>query len=318
LRLRIDEAQVGMRLDQALAAGVPGLSRARAQRLIAGGKLRRRDAEGLRRPVAKGAVVQLGDVLELEREDVAAARARPDPSTPLVVVYETDDVVIIDKPAGMPSAPRDGDELGCAANALVARYPEMADVGYAALEPGLCHRLDNDTSGLLLAARNQSAFEELATALRSGQLDKRYVLVCSDGPSLGDDGQIDWPIAPHAADARKMVACDPADHTPIRGTPRAAKTHYKVVRRSAGRALVEASAAAAGRHQIRIHFSKLSCSLVGDPVYGGEVVAGFDRHALHATQIRWSGGRVASFDVESVLPVDLLALCPVCDTPTST
>ena len=131
--------------------------------------------------MAKGQLVQCGDVLELDSGDVEQPCAAADHSLSLPVVLLSDDVVIVDKPAGMPSAPRDGEELGCVANGLLATFPEMAQVGYGPLEPGLCHRLDNDTSGLILAARHAEAFDELTHAIRSGRVDKTYELICADG-----------------------------------------------------------------------------------------------------------------------------------------
>src|SRR5690606_15540049 len=107
-------------------------------------------------PAAKGIHVRKGQRVsfKLPPED----RAHPNAELPLVVVLERDDLVVVDKPAGEACVPLSGDERGCTANALIARYPEMRDVGYGPREPGLLHRLDNDTSGLLLAARNASTF----------------------------------------------------------------------------------------------------------------------------------------------------------------
>ncbi|MFP6684124.1 MAG: RluA family pseudouridine synthase [Polyangiaceae bacterium] len=317
LRLRVDELHAGRRLDQALVGLIPALSRARAQKLIASKKVCRVDSSGRRRPVAKGELVQCGDVLELESADIEQPRATADHDLSLRVVLLSDDVVIVDKPAGMPSAPRDGAELGCVANGLVAAFPEMAQIGYGPLEPGLCHRLDNDTSGLILAARHADAFDELTHAIRSGRVDKTYELICADGPELMDDGEITWPIAPHATNPRKMVTCPGVQDPASRGRPRPATTRYTVLQRDHGRAHVRASAASAGRHQLRIHFASLGCPLLGDMLYGGERVDGAQGHVLHATSIRWSGGQVPSFSALSSASFNLLALCTVCGSPTS-
>jgi 23S rRNA pseudouridine1911/1915/1917 synthase len=316
LRLRVDELYAGRRLDQALAGSIPGLSRSRAQQLIASKKVSRVDPSGRRRPVAKGQLVQSGDLLELDSDDIEPPRAAADHTLSLPVVFLSDDVVIVDKPAGMPSAPRDGEELGCVANGLLAAFPEMAQIGYGPLEPGLCHRLDNDTSGLILAARHADAFDELTQAIRSGRVDKTYELICADGPELMDGGEITWPIAPHATNPRKMVICHAVQGSASRGRPRPATTRYTVLERHHGRARVEASASCAGRHQLRIHFASLGSPLLGDTLYGGARVDGVQGHALHATSIRWSGGEVPAFSARSSPSFNLLVLCAVCDSPT--
>src|SRR5262249_5589367 len=145
--------------------------------------------------------------VEVEIEPIEdAGRALPDAGVPLVIAFETERVVIVDKAPGVPSAPIAPGEKGTIANALVARYPEMAALGFSPREPGLCHRLDTGTSGLLLAARTAAAFTTLTSALKEGRLDKRYLLLVS-AADLPESGTIDFPLAPHPKDRRRVYAC---------------------------------------------------------------------------------------------------------------
>lgn len=301
----VPEGLEGARLDKAaveLASGL--LSRAKVKRAIEAGEVR---VNGRRRP--KGAVVAKGDVISLEGAvAVADDAATPDPGAPLVVRFESTKVVIADKPAGQATAPLRGGETGTLANALVGRYPELAGIGYAPREPGLLHRLDTDTSGLVVAARTPDAFERLKGALKNGRITKRYLLLCAE-EALPDDGTISFPIASHPKDQRRVLACShPRDV--MRYAPRPASTRYHVVKRAGAWALVEAEVSRALRHQIRAHFAAIEHPLVGDALYGGPAIEGLGRHALHASFVAWDGDGDAQlrFSVESPLPAELAAV----------
>jgi 23S rRNA pseudouridine1911/1915/1917 synthase len=293
----------GVRLDRAAAALDPSLSRARLKRAIDEGAVK---VNGRRRP--KGAVVATGDTIVIDIGEVpnVDAPAVPEPDAPLDVVFEGEGVVVVNKPAGMPTAPLRPGETGTLANALVGHYPEIAGIGYSPRDPGLMHRLDNDTSGLVVAARSKEAFETLKGALDAGGINKSYLLVCGSG--LADRGTIEFPITNHPKDQRRVYACvHPRDV--MRYAPRPASTQYSVVKRSGGLALVEAKVARALRHQIRVHFAALGFPLSGDTLYGGEPVPGLERHALHASRIAFTGGPgVAKFDVTCDLPADMAAI----------
>ena len=180
-------------------------------------------------------------------------------------MLETPDVVVVEKPAGQPSAPIERGELGAVANALVARFPEMARVGYSAREPGLCHRLDTGTSGLLVAARTRAAFEAITGGIKEGRLDKRYLLLCAE-EGLPDASEIDFPLAPDPKHKGRVLACvHPRDVARL--APRPASTTFRVLRRANGWAEVEARAGRAARHQIRAHFAAL-----GHPARGRRAV----------------------------------------------
>jgi 23S rRNA pseudouridine1911/1915/1917 synthase len=282
----------------------PSLSRARVKRAIEAGGVR---VNGRR--AAKGAALAAGDVVELDPSHIADpdAPAVPTPDAPLVVRYESPTVVVCDKAAGQATAPLRPGETGTLANALVGRYPDLAGIGYSPREPGLVHRLDGDTSGLVLAARTAEAFDALKAALKEEKLEKRYLLVCAE-EGLPDEGTIEFPIANHPKDQRRVYPCvHPRDV--MRYQPRPASTHYVVKQRGERWALVEASISRALRHQIRAHLAAIGHPLAGDVLYGGAEIHALGRHALHASRIAYAGGGgVEAFDVESPLPPEMAAL----------
>jgi 23S rRNA pseudouridine1911/1915/1917 synthase len=313
VRIPITEADAGARLDKLLVQKVPGLGRREAKRLFEEGKVRLVSGERGRRAV-KGDVAAAGDALEIDLDESAqGSAALPDPEAPLHVLLETPQVVVLDKPAGQPTAPLDPGERGTLANALLARYPEVAGFGFSPREPGLVHRLDTGTSGVVLAARTAAAFSVLSTALKEGRLDKRYLVICA-GEGLPESGTIDIPLAPHPKDKRRVYAAiHPRDVARL--APRPATTTYQKLREHGPWALVEVKAPKAARHQIRAHFAAIDHPLAGDTLYGGPPLPGRDpeaegaRHALHAHHLVWKGdATVPAFAVESPLPPDLEAL----------
>jgi 23S rRNA pseudouridine1911/1915/1917 synthase len=169
------------------------------------------------------------------------------------------------------------------------------------------HRLDTETSGVVVAARTAAAFDVLKAALREGKLDKRYWLVCS-AEDLPDEGVIEFPIANHPKDQRRVLPCvHPRDV--MRYEPRPASTRYRVQKRVGMWALVEAKVGKALRHQIRAHFAAIGHPLAGDELYGGPPIRALGRHALHASRVAFEGGGgVEAFDVTAPLPADMAGL----------
>ncbi len=296
----VTEELSGERLDKAVVALVAGASRARVKKAIEEGAVR---VNG--RVLPKGGVVQAGDVISLDEALVQTADGCvPEPDAPLTVRWESDAVIVVEKPAGQATAPLRADETGTLANALLGHYPELAGIGYSPREPGIVHRLDTETSGLVVVARTAKAFETLREALQSERIAKEYLLVCrSEG--LPDEGTIEHPIANHPKDKRRVYPCiHPRDV--MRYSPRPAVTKFTVVRRVGDLALVRATAARAVRHQIRAHFASIDHPLVGDSLYG-EASPAIGRHALHACHVVFDGEGIA-FDVSSDLPVDMARL----------
>jgi 23S rRNA pseudouridine1911/1915/1917 synthase len=298
----------GARLDKGIAQLLPELSRARIKRAIELGAVR---VNGRRMP--KGGTLSEGDDVRIDVAQVADLPAVGSPGAPLRIVLETEQIVIVDKPAGQATAPLRPGEVGTLVNAVLGRFPELvpygpdAFIGHSAREPGIIHRLDTETSGAVVVARTAAAFETLKAALRAGRLDKRYLLLCA-GHGLADEGSIEFPLANHPKDQRRVYACiHPRDV--MRYEPRPAGTRYRVLQRAGTWALVEASVGKALRHQIRAHFAAIGHPLAGDELYGGPVIRALGRHALHAARVAYPGGDgVDAFDASVPLPKDMASL----------
>lgn len=272
LSFEVQADEEGLRLDVVLVRRVPAMSRKKAREMVEGGEVRLNG-----RPTRKGGRVQQGDQVTLARAPSKSEfSARPDPSLDLHVVHEDDHIVVVDKPAGMPSHPLREDEIGTVASALVARYPEMALVGYAAREPGILHRLDTDTSGLMIAARDEETFEALRVELRAQRIDKRYRALVE---GTLEPVHIDRPISPMPGDARRVRVGEHEGARPARTEVVASRPHGRFTE-------IEVSARAATRHQIRVHLASIGHPLAGDALYGGPVIPGLSRHFLHASEIR--------------------------------
>jgi 23S rRNA pseudouridine1911/1915/1917 synthase len=302
----IEQGDEGERLDK-LVARKSGLSRAEVKRLFEEKRVRIG-----RNQASKGDVARAGGTVTVTLPDgPEGAVPEEAPATPLVVLLERADVVVVDKPAGQPTAPLRVGETGTLANALAGRYPEMAGFGASPREPGLIHRLDNDTSGVVVAARTKAAYDALVVALRDGKIHKQYLALCHDlDGALPDQGTIEIPLAPHPKDRRRVLAClHPRDVERL--SPREAVTHYSVQRRHGDLALVELKAPRALRHQIRAHLAAIRCPIVGDVLYGAPPQEGLDRHALHASSVVWGGSAVVpAFAAVSPLPPELASLLP--------
>ena len=306
--LLVPESLDGARLDKAIAQLLPDFSRARVKRAIELGAVR---VNGRRLP--KGGTVAKGDSVRIDVAQVAETPAVATPEAPLKVVLETEQVIVVDKPANQPTAPLRPGETGTLVNALLGRYPELVPsdkdtfIGHSSREPGIIHRLDTETSGVVVVARTARAFETLKAALKEGRLDKRYLLVCA-AEGLPDEGTIEFPLASHPKDQRRIQACvHPRDV--VRYEPRQACTRYRVVKRSDMWALVEARVDKALRHQIRAHFAAIGHPLAGDELYGGPVIRALGRHALHAAHVAYPGGDgVEPFEVTLPLPKDMASL----------
>jgi 23S rRNA pseudouridine1911/1915/1917 synthase len=303
--LVVPESLDGVRLDKAITELLPELSRARVKRAIELGAVR---VNGRRQP--KGGIVATKDVILIDIAQVADAPAVATPGAPLRVVLETAQIIVVDKPAGQPTAPLRPGETGTLVNALLGQYPELVPdglggfIGHSPREPGIIHRLDTETSGVVVAARTAEAFTTLKTALKEGRLDKRYLLLCAE-QGLPDEGTIEFPLANHPKDQRRVQACiHPRDV--MRYEPRPACTRYKVLQRSGTWALVEAKVDKALRHQIRAHFSAIDHPLAGDELYGGPVIRALGRHALHAASVAYGGGSgIDAFEASVPLPKDI-------------
>jgi len=289
------DAGESQRLDQFLQAALPGRSRRLLRRLIADGAVQVNGAPG-----RKGTHLRAGDRVTLP--DLPAAIA-PEPDLALGILHADPDVVAVDKPGGMPSHALDPRERGTAAAFLVARFPEMAGVGDP-LAPGLVHRLDTGTSGVLLAARSPHVHAALRAALAGREIEKRYV-ACVVGDARARDGaHVEVALAHDPRDRRRMTAAAPG----LRAWP--AATRVEVLAARADRSVVRVAIRTGVTHQVRAHLALLGHPVLGDRIYGGpDVGLPARRHALHATTLTFAHPddrrRVT---IEAPLPPDLAGL----------
>jgi 23S rRNA pseudouridine1911/1915/1917 synthase len=270
----------GARLDRYLAGRLPELSRTRIQELIAEGRVR---ADGA---AAKASLrVAAGQAIEIEVRPRPPLEAEPE-EIPLDVLYEDEEVVVVNKPAGMAVHAGTGSSSGTLVNALLGRYRSLSSAG-GALRPGIVHRLDKSTSGALVVARNDAAHRALAEQFRRRTVEKTY-LALLHGRLARDTGSVDLSVARDLRRRTRMTA--------RRGAAgRQARTDWRVLARVEGFTLAEVRLHTGRTHQIRVHFSALGHPVVGDALYGAprQVRAGraalppLGRNFLHAARIRF-------------------------------
>lgn len=251
------------------------------------------------RRAKKGAVVNAGQKVSVEELVEAPRAVVGQPEAPLTTLYVDDALVFVDKLAGMPSHPLLPGEQGTVANALVARFPECIAAGLDEREGGLCHRLDTETSGVLLAARTRPAWEKMREAFSGNGADKRYLALIT-GP-LADDGEIELPLAHHGERVRPAAGGG--------GDAREAHSKFQVLRRNGEYALVEVQILTGVMHQVRAHLAAVGAPIVGDTLYGGREEPGFKRFFLHARSLEISHPVTGlRLKVESPLPAELAAV----------
>ena len=300
MRAMVVQAGTGpMRLDRFLTMHVPGCSRRTAQRVIAAGEVR---VNGHRAPKAQ--TVTAGDKVEVPDELYVAPQLQPNPNLAVMVLYEDAVLIAVNKPAGMPSHALRANETETAANFLLARYPDLAAVGKSDKEPGLVHRLDSDTSGVLLVARTAAAHRAIRQQFSAHQVKKQYLAVVHGDVAAA--GEVRLPIAHDRHNRRKMRACT------VSGSPsgaRPAVTRYRPIERFGAHTLLAVEIPTGVMHQIRVHLASLGHPIVGDRLYGGALCDGDPpRHLLHAarlTLVHPQTGR--PFTVECAPPADFAA-----------
>jgi 23S rRNA pseudouridine1911/1915/1917 synthase len=292
----------GWRLDRALADAVPTLSRERLKVLIASGAVSR--AGALFRDPAKKA--SAGDTFALAIPDPTPAHNEAQ-DIPLVVAYEDEHLIVIDKPAGLVVHPAAGNFDGTLVNALLHHCNgSLSGIGGVA-RPGIVHRIDKDTSGLMVAAKTDRAHEGLARQFHDHSIDRRYKAVVSGIPRPAE-GTIDAPLA-RSPQNRKKIAI-------VAGGKRAV-THFRTVQRLKDAALVECRLETGRTHQVRVHMTSIGHALLGDPVYGRTKGAqktlletlGFRRQALHAAHLGFIHPvKNTALAFESEMPADMQEL----------
>ena len=294
----------GLRLDQALARLLPQYSRSRLQGWIDAGAVQV-DGRQLR---GRDKVVG-GERVIIEARVEAEVRVTAE-EIPLDIVFKDRALLVINKPAGLVVHPGAGNAAHTLQNALLAFDPKLAVVPRA----GIVHRLDKDTSGLLVVARTPEVHTALVAAISEREIERHYIALCTGVMTAG--GTVDEPIGRHRSHRTRMA---------VRGDGRPAVTHYRVMKRFRSHTLVRAELETGRTHQIRVHFAHIGYPLVGDPDYGGrrrlpagaspELVAalsGFRRQALHAARLKLEhpvSGKEMEWEVP--IPADFAGLVGV-------
>ena len=299
MQLRVDPGD-SRRLDRFLSDHHPDISRSRLQALIREGRVHVNE-----QPSRPSYIVQPGDRIDIDIPEPAPLEVLPEP-IPLQVVFEDGDLLVLDKPAGLTVHPAPGSWSGTLVNALLHHCSDLSGIN-GVLRPGIVHRLDRGTTGLMVVAKNDRAHRGLAGQLEIRTLGRRYHAVIW-GTLPEDEVEVDEPIGRHPRD-RKLMAVVP------RGRP--AHTRFSTVERFAFLSLVEAQLATGRTHQIRVHLLHLGRPVFGDPTYGGRTRAGginpelagsarqlltsIDRQALHAYHLHFShpvSGKLMEFEIE--------------------
>ena len=294
-RYLVGEGEDGERLDSALAS-LAATSRSQVQRWIAGSRVRLNGE-----PAAASRRVDAGDWIEAEPPDPAPIRLAPEP-IPLHILYEDAALVVVDKAADMVVHPAPGHSSGTLVHALLHHCGALA-AGGGAQRPGIVHRLDRGTSGVLVVAKDDDAHRNLAGQFHDHTIERVYQALVRGNPS-SESGLVDARIARHRRDRKRMSV--------VRAGGREARTAWCVVRRfrASDRCLLEVRPETGRTHQIRVHLASVGLPLAGDPVYGRRGSAraepGLERAALHAQLLAFDHPRTGErLRFEAELPRDL-------------
>jgi 23S rRNA pseudouridine1911/1915/1917 synthase len=278
--VRLEPAHAGWRLDRALAAAVPTLSRERLKALIRSGAVEA-GGKAVRDPATK---VRGEEALRVAVPEPKPAHNEPQ-DIPLSIVFEDEHLLIVDKPAGLVVHPAAGNLDGTLVNALLHHCAgKLSGIGGVA-RPGIVHRIDKDTSGLLVVAKTDVAHEGLAKQFAAHSIDRRYLAIVNGAPKAAE-GTVDAALARSPTNRKKIAIVEGK-----RG--KRAVTHWKRLKILAGAALVECRLETGRTHQVRVHMASIGHPLVGDPVYGasgkthGKLLKAlqFHRQALHAAEL---------------------------------
>ena len=301
----VSEKEAGMRLD-AYVSTVSELSRSAAAKLIESGSLKLNGAAA-----EKKRAITLGDVVEIILPEPAECEAEPE-DIPLDVVYEDDDIIVINKPQGMVVHPAPGNYSGTLVNALLFRCRDSLSGIGGIMRPGIVHRIDKDTSGLLVVAKNDFSHAALSEELKYHGIEREYHALVKGGFSA-DVGTVNEPIGRHPIDRKKMAVLRNSESS------REAVTHYEVLGRYGNVSYLKLMLETGRTHQIRVHMSYIGHPLLGDEVYGQSKTPFEKRHsallsgqALHARRLSLTHPRTgARMTFECPLPQEFSKLLEI-------
>lgn len=292
IELVVSANEAKLRLDQFLAKRIPEFSRSRLQQLIRGGFVRLNDSTSRPRQIVRG-----GDKIELTEPPLERIETLPE-QIPLEVLFEDNDLIVINKPAGLVVHPGAGHREHTLVNALLNHCATLSGIG-GKERPGIVHRLDKETSGCLVVAKNDAAHRELSKQFAERTVEKIYLALVA-GKLRNVVGVIEEEIGRHPVHRQRMSA------TASRG--RAARTEYRVVRSSERASLVECRLHSGRTHQIRVHLHHLGHAVVGDKVYTPRLAKDFPRQMLHAWKLGFRHPRSEKWrSFEAPLPDDFSA-----------
>jgi 23S rRNA pseudouridine1911/1915/1917 synthase len=277
--IRLQPAHAGWRLDRALAVAAPTLSRERLKSLIRSGAVEREGC-AVRDPATK---VRGDENFRVEVPEPIPARNEPQ-DIALTIVFEDEHLLVVDKPAGLVVHPAAGNFDGTLVNALLHHCGgSLSGIGGVA-RPGIVHRIDKDTSGLLVVAKTDVAHEGLAKQFAAHSIDRRYLAIVTGVPRMSE-GTVDAPLARSSTNRKKIAIVG-------EGRGKRAVTHWRRLKPLRDASLVECRLETGRTHQVRVHMASVGHPLLGDPVYGRSKTHGkllnelqFQRQALHATQL---------------------------------
>jgi 23S rRNA pseudouridine1911/1915/1917 synthase len=269
IKLTVSSEQARQRLDRVLAEALPAFSRARLQTLIRDGFV---SLNG--KPPRPRDLVRTGDIVELQEPELEKVEAQPEQIT-LDVIFEDDDLLVLNKPAGIVMHPGAGHQAHTLVNALLAHCQNLSGIG-GKERPGIVHRLDKETSGALVVAKNDTTHRDLSSQFAARTMTKIYLALVA-GILRKTSGVIDKAIARHPVHRQRMSIA--------RRQGRSAKTEYRVLRSGDEISLVECILHSGRTHQIRVHLHHLGHPVLGDKLYGGKRAGDYSRQMLHAWKL---------------------------------
>jgi 23S rRNA pseudouridine1911/1915/1917 synthase len=295
IKLEVQSADAGQRLDRFLAQALPAFSRARLQTLI-----REKFVTVNGKPARPRDPVRARAIVEVREPAVTKIDAQPEPM-PLDILFEDDDLLVLNKPAGVVVHPGAGHQQHTLVNALLGHCKNLSGIG-GKERPGIVHRLDKDTSGVLVIAKNDATHRDLSKQFAERTTGKTYLAVVAGRPRQ-KAGTIDAPIARHPVHRQRMSIA--------RRAGRPAKTDYRVLESNGDVSLLECTIHTGRTHQIRVHLHHLGHPVFGDKLYGGKRAGNFPRQMLHAWKLSFRHPRTGeSMSFTASVPTDFVDATP--------